>query len=182
MRSHNNTTVQGLRAVAVLLIVLFHFKIPFFGAGFLGVDIFYVLSGFIITTVYFDRLTNFQDYAVFIKKRFHRLFPALFVVCSISFLFAFFILSPDHLEATALHFISSLSFFSNIVYWKEQSYFDIASEFKPLLHTWSLSLEWQFYLVMPILLVAIRTTFGIKGTTLIIIGLTLFVSLYVHIF
>lgn len=174
MRSHNNTTVQGLRAVAVLLIVLFHFKIPFFGAGFLGVDIFYVLSGFIITTVYFDRLTNFQDYAVFIKKRFHRLFPALFVVCSISFLFAFFILSPAHLEATALHFISSLSFFSNIVYWKEQSYFDIASEFKPLLHTWSLSLEWQFYLVMPILLVAIRTTFGIKGTTLIIIGLTLF--------
>ena len=144
--------INGLRAYAVILVVLFHFGIIGFAAGFIGVDIFFVISGFLMTSIVIKSLDkgNFSLLKFYLARGI-RIVPALFVVSTIVLILGWFLVLPTDYKALAKHTLSSINFFSNIVYWRESSYFDTDSHNKALLHTWSLSVEWQFYLVFPII-------------------------------
>ena len=144
--------INGLRAYAVILVVLFHFGIIGFAAGFIGVDIFFVISGFLMTSIVIKNLEK-ENFSLlnFYLARGIRIVPALFVVSTILLILGWFLLLTVDYKALAKHTLSSINFFSNIVYWRESGYFDTDSHNKALLHTWSLSVEWQFYLVFPII-------------------------------
>lgn len=144
--------INGLRAYAVILVVLFHFGIIGFAAGFIGVDIFFVISGFLMTSIVIKSLDkgNFSLLKFYLARGI-RIVPALFVVSTIVLILGWFLVLPTDYKALAKHTLSSINFFSNIVYGRESSYFDTDSHNKALLHTWSLSVEWQFYLVFPII-------------------------------
>ncbi len=144
--------INGLRAYAVILVVLFHFGITGFATGFIGVDIFFVISGFLMTSIVIKGLEkgNFSLLNFYLARGI-RIVPALFVVSTIVIILGWFLVLPTDYKALAKHTFSSINFFSNIVYWRESGYFDTDSHNKALLHTWSLSVEWQFYLVFPII-------------------------------
>ena len=145
--------IDGLRAVAVLPIVLFHAGVGPFAGGFIGVDVFFVISGYLITSILVKDLEA-GDFSIrrFYERRARRILPALFVVLAATVPAAWRILPPVEMEAFAKSLSATLLFVSNIVFWLQDSYFDTAAELKPLLHTWSLSVEEQFYLLFPLLL------------------------------
>ncbi|MFW1945765.1 acyltransferase family protein [Acinetobacter guillouiae] len=145
--------INGLRAYAVILVVLFHFGVLGFSAGFIGVDIFFVISGFLMTKIIVSGIKK-ESFTLFkfYLSRAIRIIPALaFLIASVATI-GWFTLIPQEYKEYALHSISSLSFISNIIYFKESGYFDASSHEKLLLHTWSLSVEWQFYILLPIFL------------------------------
>lgn len=146
-----DTVVQGLRAVAIIPVILFHYNLSFFSGGFVGVDIFFVISGYVITLSMLRGGQNKNASVLqYFKRRFFRIFPALAVVTFLTVILSSFILFPADAERAAMHALASLAFISNFVLWKETGYFDTENEFKPFLHTWSLSVEWQFYMLWPI--------------------------------
>ena len=148
--------IDGLRAVAVLSVVLFHADVAFLEGGFLGVDVFFVISGFLITHLIRDAVTeNRFSFAEFYLRRARRLFPALFVTLALTFAVATWLFMPFHLERLGAALVSSLVWVSNIYFYSEAGYFDADAAVKPLLHTWSLSVEEQFYLLWPALVVAV---------------------------
>lgn len=146
--------IDGLRAFAVIPIVLFHAGVPGFSGGFVGVDIFFVISGFLITSGIIKQY-NSDGFSIidFYERRARRIFPALFVVLLVTSLFSALILLPDELEDFPSSVIGTIFFISNIVFWKQSGYFSADSDFKPLLHTWSLGVEEQFYIFAPFLFV-----------------------------
>lgn len=147
--------INGLRAWAVVAVVLFHFGVPGFAGGFVGVDIFFVISGFLMTTILIKKLENQQQkFSVweFYLARAKRIVPALLVLCITLLALGWFMLPPQDYRSLGMHTLTSVFFASNIQYWREAGYFDAASHDKWLLHTWSLSVEWQFYLLLPLLL------------------------------
>lgn len=167
--------INGLRAVAVLIVVFFHFAVPGFSGGFVGVDVFFVISGYLMAQIVCSRCRqggfSFYD---FYMARVRRIFPALIAMVGLVLLFNSFILLPTEYETLGLHAFSSIVFLSNVFYWKESGYFDEDALDKWLLHTWSLSVEWQFYLIIPLVLVlAIRWR---SGTYLIPLLWTAFFS------
>ncbi|MEO8196548.1 MAG: acyltransferase family protein [Thermoanaerobaculia bacterium] len=143
--------VDGLRAVAVLIVLFFHAGIPGFRGGFVGVDVFFVISGYLITRLILGELDGDRfTFSRFYGRRARRLFPAMFATLAATFVASLFILSPLHLEELSLSLVHTLFSLSNVLFWSLSGYFDIGSELKPLLHTWSLGVEEQFYLVWPI--------------------------------
>ena len=148
--------IDGLRAVAVIPVVLFHAGFPGFRAGFIGVDIFFVISGFLITTILFDEIMNGRfSLARFYERRIRRILPALFLVMLLCLPFAWMWMLPDGIENFGQSIVATLLFSNNILLTLTTGYWDLAGEFKPLLHTWSLGVEEQYYLFFPIVLVAI---------------------------
>lgn len=147
--------VDGIRAIAVLSVLLFHVNPSWLPGGFVGVDIFFVISGYLITRLIKLEIDETQrfDFKRFYIRRFKRLYPALLFVLLITFLVAFAIFSPTSFQRFGGALSSSIFSVSNIFFWLESDYFDTASQFKPLLHTWSLAVEEQFYLVWPLLIV-----------------------------
>ena len=145
--------IDGLRAVAVLSVVAFHAFPAWMKGGFIGVDIFFVISGFLISTIIFENLDkgtfNFSD---FYARRIKRIFPALLVVLTCCLMLGWFLLLPDELNQLGKHIVAGAGFISNLVLWSESGYFDNSAETKPLLHLWSLGIEEQFYIVWPFLL------------------------------
>lgn len=146
-----------LRAIAVIAVVLFHFKAPFFQGGFVGVDIFFVISGFLMTSIILKgfQQQNFNFWA-FYSKRAQRIVPALAVLLSITVLLGFLTVLPKDIDNIKSYALSSLFFVSNISYYLSSGYFENDSQSNFLLHTWSLSVEWQFYFIYPILLYPFR--------------------------
>ncbi len=146
--------INGIRAYAVASVVLFHFGVFGFTGGFIGVDVFFVISGFLMTKIIMDGLKKDQFSIIqFYTNRAIRIIPALAFLCFILLIIGWFQLIPTDFKALSKHIIASLFFVSNIIYWRESGYFDAESHEKILLHTWSLSVEWQFYLLLPIYLV-----------------------------
>ena len=145
--------INGLRALAVISVVLYHFDTPFFSGGFSGVDIFFVISGFLMTGIIQSRLeANNFSFIKFYLDRAKRIIPALSCTCLLVFISCWFFLTPTDFETLGRHIYSSLLFISNIIYFKEINYFDASASQKWLLHTWSLSVEWQFYMLLPLLM------------------------------
>ena len=145
--------IDGLRALAVVVVVLYHVGFDLFNGGFVGVDVFFVISGYLITTIIIrDLKSDSFTLRKFYAKRARRILPALFLVVSVSVPFAWFWLTANEMRDWAESVLATVLFGSNILFWRESGYFDLASLQKPLLHTWSLGVEEQFYLLFPVLL------------------------------
>ena len=146
-------SIEGMRALAVLAVLLFHLHIAGFDGGFLGVDVFFVISGFIITRNILRQAERGEfSLARFYYARFRRLIPALAVVTLLTLAGAAWLLPPADLQAAAQSAVYTVLSVSNFLFWWQSGYFDAASHTKPLLHTWSLGVEEQFYLFWPVLL------------------------------
>src|SRR3954451_19958339 len=145
--------IDGLRAFAVLSVVLYHAFPKVVTGGFVGVDIFFVISGFLISKIPFTEMTDDRfSFTMFYGRRIRRIFPAL-AVCLVAVLtFGFVSLMPSELAQLGKHVFFGAGFLSNIVLWSESGYFDNAASLKPLLHLWSLGIEEQFYILWPALL------------------------------
>ena len=145
--------IDGLRALAVVPVILFHAGFPGFSGGFVGVDIFFVISGFLITSIILaEREAGTFTIAGFYERRARRILPALFFVMVCAIPFAWIWMPPKQLEEFAHSLIAVAGFASNFLFWGESGYFGTAAAEKPLLHTWSLAIEEQYYLIFPILL------------------------------
>lgn len=143
--------IDGLRAIAVLSVVIYHAFPNFLKGGFVGVDIFFVISGFLISTIIFENLNNNSfSFATFYSRRIRRIFPALIIVLITTIIFGFYVLFSDEFQQLGKHIIGGTTFSSNFTLLKESGYFDTASELKPLLHLWSLGIEEQFYIIFPL--------------------------------
>jgi peptidoglycan/LPS O-acetylase OafA/YrhL len=141
--------LNGLRAIAVVAVVLFHFNASWMPGGFAGVDVFFVISGFLMTGIIFRGIEQ-KNFSIlrFYVARANRIIPALAVLCLFLLVFGWFYLTPLDYKALGKHAAGSMGFLSNFMYMRESGYFDAASREKWLLHTWSLSVEWQFYIIV----------------------------------
>jgi peptidoglycan/LPS O-acetylase OafA/YrhL len=164
--------IDGLRAVAVLAVVSFHLSLPWLAdGGYVGVDIFFVISGFLITGIIFEAFSS-GAYSIidFYRRRIRRIFPALFVVYLFVILASFLVLFPNETESIGKSIFSSVFFVSNIFFSQSTNYFDTATKINPVLHTWSLSVEEQFYVLFPLFLFAI-SSFSLQTKKIIILAL-----------
>ena len=163
--------IDGLRALAILPVVLYHAGIPGFSGGFVGVDVFFVISGFLMASLISGEIAG-DDFSIlrFYERRIRRIFPALFAVLAASSVAAWLLLMPVELEYFARSLRAAALFTSNIQFEKESGYFDIGAQMKPLLHTWSLAVEEQFYILFPLLLVAL-SRFARRYMVPILLGL-----------
>jgi peptidoglycan/LPS O-acetylase OafA/YrhL len=165
--------IDGLRAIAVLPVILFHAGFSLFSGGFVGVDVFFVISGYLITVLLIDDIENGKFSLIdFYERRARRILPALLVVIVICIPFAWYLMAPDQMRGFTQSIVAVSFFASNILFWRQTGYFDIASEEKPLLHTWSLAVEEQYYLFFPLLLIVIWR-FGAKKVFIILFTLSL---------
>lgn len=163
--------INGLRAIAVIAVMLFHFNPKWLPGGFAGVDVFFVISGFLMTGIIFRGVGNTNtdsgrhgfSLLRFYTARAQRIIPALAALCLVLLFFGWFFLIPLDYKELGKHAANSVIFISNMIYWKEAGYFDAASHEKWLLHTWSLSVEWQFYIVYPLILIILHKILSIKS-------------------
>jgi len=145
--------IDGLRAIAVMPVIFFHAGFEFFNGGFVGVDIFFVISGYLITALILNELASKKfNLVTFYERRARRILPALLSTIFLVMPFAWLYFMPGHMKNFSESVIAATLFSSNILFWKESGYFDIASESKPLIHTWSLAIEEQFYILFPLFL------------------------------
>lgn len=145
--------IDGLRAIAVMLVVSFHAFPTIVKGGFIGVDLFFVISGFLISGIISEHLdTDSFSFAQFYARRIRRIFPALLLVMASCLVFGWFALLADEYAQLGKHMAAGAGFVSNFAFWRESGYFDNAADTKPLLHLWSLAIEEQFYLLWPALL------------------------------
>ena len=145
--------INGLRAFAVVPVILFHAGFELFSGGFVGVDIFFVISGYLITTILIEDIENNRFcFTKFYEQRARRILPALFVVMLVCIPFAWMCMLPGQMKEFSQSLIAVSLFVSNILFWKKSGYFDVSSEEKPLIHTWSLAVEEQYYLLFPVFL------------------------------
>lgn len=146
--------IDGLRAVAVLAVVLYHAGIPGFGGGFVGVDVFFVISGFLITRIVVDHLDS-DDFSIvsFYERRVRRILPAFFAMLLFCSALVPFVFLPEDRRVFSASAAASVLFVSNMLFARTQAYFTDVPHYNPLLHTWSLSVEEQFYIVFPIVLI-----------------------------
>jgi peptidoglycan/LPS O-acetylase OafA/YrhL len=144
--------IDGLRAIAVLQVIFFHAGFTFARSGFIGVDVFFVISGFLITGILLQ-IRNEQTIGLleFYQRRVRRILPVLFTVTLFSIPFAYFLMLPDDLENFGQSQVATVFSANNFLLWLTENYFSVRNEFKPLVHTWSLGVEEQFYLIYPVL-------------------------------
>ncbi len=144
--------IDGLRAVAVLSVVIYHAFPDALKAGFMGVDIFFVISGYLISSIIFENIDRGSfSFAQFYGRRIKRIFPALTLVLLSCLVFGWFGLLGDEFKQLGKHMAAGAGFVSNFFLWQESGYFNNAAETKPLLHLWSLAIEEQFYIVWPLI-------------------------------
>lgn len=145
--------IDGMRAIAVLAVVFYHAFPTLMPGGFIGVDVFFVLSGYLISSIIINNLNRGTfSFAEFYARRIRRIFPALILVLLAMLLAGWFFLLEDEFISLGKHIVAGSSFFSNFVLWRESGYFDASADTKPLLHLWSLAIEEQFYIFWPVFL------------------------------
>ena len=171
--------IDGLRAIAVLAVVIFHLGVPGFDGGYIGVDVFFVISGFLITSIIKGKLEA-GDFSLkdFYSRRIRRLVPPLLVTVAVTVVGAGLLLTPYDMIRFARSAVAAIFSLSNIVFFLEACYWDTASELKPLLHTWSLGVEEQFYLFWPALLVLIMAARERVSFTAAMIAITVIRSFF----
>lgn len=162
--------VDGLRAIAVSPVVLFHAGLQTFSGGYVGVDIFFVISGYLITSLLLkeNRSRSFSI-ITFYDRRIRRIFPALFAVMLLSALAGGWLQTPADFQQFGQSVIATSLFSSNVFFWWKAGYFDSASDVKPLLHTWSLGVEEQFYIFFPVLLFVLYRWYSERGKYLLVL-------------
>jgi peptidoglycan/LPS O-acetylase OafA/YrhL len=170
--------IDGLRAIAILPVVFFHAGLGILPGGYVGVDIFFVISGYLITLILLeDRESGRISIARFYERRVRRIVPALLVVVASRCAAAWIILPPDQMTAFARTVVSLPIFSSNILFWKQSDYFEATAQSAPLLHTWSLAVEEQFYALFPLLIHAVerfgRSRWGLWFAAIAVISLGL---------
>lgn len=143
--------IDGLRAIAVIGVILYHFGATGISGGFVGVDVFFVLSGYLIGNIIFTQLEK-KEFSLsnFYFRRVRRLFPVYVFVMLVTFFIAYGVMLPGDFREFGQSIFTSSIYLSNVLFYLEAGYFDSASNLKPLLHTWSLSIEEQFYLIFPL--------------------------------
>ena len=146
--------IDGLRALAVVPVILFHAGFELFSGGFVGVDVFFVISGYLITTILINDIEQKRfSILYFYERRARRILPALFFVMVVCIPFAWIWMLPSQMKDFSQSIIAVSLFLSNILFWKETDYFGLNAEEKPLLHTWSLAVEEQYYILFPIFII-----------------------------
>ena len=145
--------IDGLRALAVLPVIFFHAGFEAFSGGFVGVEVFFVISGYLITTIILSELEQGKFSILnFYERRARRILPALFLVMLVCIYFAWVWLLPSDMKKFSLSLVAVSVFASNILFWRESGYFDTDTALKPLLHTWSLAVEEQYFVLFPLFL------------------------------
>ena len=168
------TDIDGLRMLAILPVVIYHAGLPFIPGGFVGVDIFFVISGFLITGI-IDREMRAGTFSIvrFYERRACRILPALFTVLVATSAASFIFLLPDDFVRYATSVVATVFFVSNVFFWEQSGYFQPSADYFPLLHTWSLSVEEQFYIVIPLVMLLLasrrrrQTVVAIAAITLV---------------
>ncbi len=151
--SHYRADIDGLRGMAVLCVILFHGFSTILPGGFVGVDIFFVISGYLICGIILkDVLNDRFSISKFYARRIKRIFPALVTVLAAVFVIGWLLFFPDEFKNLGKHLAGGAAFIANITLWKETGYFVDTADHKPLLHLWSLGIEEQFYLFFPLAL------------------------------
>jgi len=173
--------IDGLRAVAVLSVVAFHAFPGLIEGGFIGVDVFFVISGYLISTIIFENLDKGTfSFSGFYARRIKRIFPALLLVLVAVYIFGWYVLLTDEYRQLGKHIAARAGFLSYLVLWNEAGYFDTSAETKPLLHLWSLGIEEQFYIVWPLLLwIAWKKNFNLLIITLLVALASLYLNVTV---
>jgi peptidoglycan/LPS O-acetylase OafA/YrhL len=166
--------IDGLRAVAVVPVILFHAGFQTFSGGFVGVDVFFVISGYLITSLILSDMES-GNFSIlkFYERRARRILPALFLVMAACLPFAWMWLLPSDMKDFSKSLVAVSAFASNVLFWRQSGYFDSAAELKPLLHTWSLAVEEQYYVLYPLFLILAwrfgrRWIVGILGAVAVI--------------
>lgn len=172
--------IDGLRAIAVLSVIGFHAFPGKLKGGFIGVDIFFVISGFLITTIIYQNLRNNKfSFIEFYSRRIKRIFPALIFVLTSTALFGWYFLLSNEYEQLGKHLFFGSVFVSNLILWSESGYFDTLAETKPLLHLWSLGVEEQFYIFWPLIVYLLwKIKLNVKATVFIILLSSLFYCIW----
>lgn len=169
--------IDGLRAIAVLPVIFFHAGLLGFSGGFVGVDIFFVISGYLITNIILqETVAGSFSLANFYERRVRRILPSLFFVVFVSSIFAWFLLLPAEMKGFSKSLIGVVTFSSNFYFAKSIDYFATAAELKPLLHTWSLAVEEQFYFIFPLLFIVFWRFFSKKIVILFILMMILSIA------
>lgn len=164
--------IQGIRAISILAVILFHFGIHIIPGGYVGVDMFFVISGYLITKMIAGELSRGSFSIVkFYRHRVIRLLPNLFVMIVVSAIISYLVLKPYDFMQYAKSLQFSAVYLTNMVFARQQGYFDMSRDAKPLLHTWSLSIEEQFYLIFPLLLILLYKLKSHRITVLVLIAL-----------
>ena len=173
--------IDGLRAIAVLAVVLYHANIQPFGGGYVGVDVFFVISGYLITSLIHEHCRTGQFSIVqFYERRVRRIFPALFATVAFCFLVGCLLMMPLDYKQFGYSAVANALFASNLLFWLKTGYFDTDAEVKPLLHTWSLGVEEQFYILFPCLLLLLYKFWrnGVASILSLLLIASLFLSVW----
>lgn len=174
--------IQFLRGIAVLLVVLYHAKISFFKGGYMGVDVFFVISGFLITGLIKKGIeANTFSFFGFYYRRAKRLLPAAYTTFATTLVLAYFLLTTQELKDFYVQMVGAITFTANMVLWGQGTYFGVEADLKPLLHTWSLSVEEQYYLIVPAAMFFIPRKFW-KPAVLLSFTLSLIFCLIIYSF
>lgn len=171
--------IDGLRAIAVMSVVLFHAFPRWLPGGFIGVDIFFIISGYLISTIIYGSLErNAFSFPEFYARRIKRIFPALLLVLISCYAFGWFTLFADEFQQLGKHIAGGSGFISNFVLHDESGYFDTTAEIKPLLHLWSLGIEEQFYIVWPLILwAAWKMRLNVLTLTVLCLGVSFLLNM-----
>lgn len=171
--------INGLRAIAVLAVIIFHFNPQWLPGGFAGVDVFFVISGFLMTSIIFNSVEKKSfNLFKFYNARANRIIPVLAAMSATLLVFGWFYLIPNDYRGLGQQVEKSSLFISNLLFAKGGGYFDTAEHTKWLLHTWSLSVEWQFYIFFPIIIIALKKYLSFKNLKRVVFGLFLASFIY----